>query len=117
MKTNSNLFNFVDMLRLQGDAVNKIAAQDFTLDELVEFEKFLVTLGKAYNASNIDELHRDFCYYANQFEMKTAQASMDEIEEADWLDADFFNLKLQVENMAALLVFDTPNGFFSEVRR
>lgn len=117
MKTNPNIFNFVDMLRLHDDAVNKIAAQDFTLDELVEFENFLVTLGKAYGATNIDKLHRDFCYYANQFEMKTAQASMDEIEEADWLDADFFNLKLQVENMAAILVFDTPNGFFSEARR
>ena len=117
MKTTNNLFNFVDMLRLQGDAVNKISAQDFTLDELVSFENFLVTLGKAYGAVNIDKLHRDFCYYANQFEMKTAQASMDEIENADWLDADFFNLKLQVENMAALLVFDTPDGFFSEMRR
>ena len=109
MRTNNNIFNFVDMLRLQGDAVNKIAAQDFTLDELVEFENFLVTLGKAYSASNIDKLHRDFCYYANQFEMKT--------ENADWLDEDFLNLKLQVENMAALLVFDTADGFFSEVRR
>lgn len=117
MKTNSNLFNFVDMLRLHDDAVNKIAAQDFTLDELVEFENFLVTLGKAYGATNIDKLHRDFCYYANQFEMKTAQASMDEIENADWLDEDFLNLKLQVEDMAALLVFNTGNGFFSEVRR
>lgn len=117
MKTNSNLFNFVDMLRLHDNAVNKIAAQDFTLDELVEFENFLVTLGKAYGATNIDKLHRDFCYYANQFEMKTAQASMDEIENADWLDEDFLNLKLQVEDMAALLVFNTGNGFFSEVRR
>ena len=117
MRTNNNIFNFVDMLRLQGDAVNKIAAQDFTLDELVEFENFLVTLGKAYGAVNIDKLHRDFVYYANKFEMKTAQASMDEIENADWLDEDFLNLKLQVENMAALLVFDTADGFFSEVRR
>lgn len=117
MKTSENFFNFVDMLRLQDNAVNKISAQDFTLDELVEFEKFLVTLGKAYNASNIDKLHRDFCYHANQFEMKTARASMDEIENADWLDEDFMSLKIQVEDMAALLVFDTANGFFSEVRR
>lgn len=117
MKTTTNLFNYVDMLRLQDDAVNKIALQDFTLDELVDFESFLVTLGKAYSTPNIDELHRDFCYYANQYEMKSAQASMDEIEHADWLDADFMALKLQVEAMAATLVFDTANGFFSEVRR
>jgi len=117
MKTGANIFNFVDMLRLHGDAVNKIALQDFTLDELVDFESFLVTLGKAYNAPNIDELHQDFCYYANQYEMKSAQASMDEIEHADWLDADFMALKLQVEAMAATLVFDTVNGFFSEARR
>ena len=117
MKTSENFFNFVDMLRLQDNAVNKISAQDFTLDELIEFEKFLVTLGKAYNASNIDKLHRNFRDCVSDYEKKIARASMDEIENADWIDEDFFNLKLQVEDMAALLVFDTANGFFSEARR
>lgn len=117
MKTSENFFNFVDMLRLQDNAVNKISAQDFTLDELVEFEKFLVTLGKAYNASNIDKLHNLFCDCTDDYEMKIARDSMDDIENADWVDEDFFDLKLQVEDMAALLVFDTANGFFSEARR
>lgn len=117
MKTSENFFNFVDMLRLQNDAINKISAQDFTLDELVEFEKFLVTLGKAYNAPNIDRLHQLFRDCTSDYEMKIAQASLDEIENAYWVDGDFFDLKLQVEEIAATLVFDTANGFFSEARR
>lgn len=117
MKTSENFFNFVDMLRLQDNAINKISAQDFTLDELIEFEKFLVTLSKAYNASNIDKLHQLFSDCVSDYEKKVTYASMDEIENADWIDEDFFDLKLQVEEMAALLVFDTANGFFSEARR
>lgn len=117
MKTTSNLFNFVDMLRVSNDEINKISAQDFTLDELIEFENFLHLLGKYYQVDNIEQMHRDFCYHANAFSNKCNIASIMEIETVDWLDEDFFGLKIMVEDMAASLVLYSGKPFFSEVRR
>lgn len=117
MKTTANFFNFVEMLKLEHDEVNNIAAQNFTLDELDEFERFLYVIGKAYNAPDIEKMHNHYLYTSKSYTISCNNASMSEIESADWLDEDFMNLKLQVEEMAALLVFDTANGFFSEARR
>lgn len=116
MKTNANFFNFADMLRLGHDEINNIAAQNFTLDELDELEKFLYILGTGYNVNNIDEMHKDYLWKHNQYEMSVKNIPMEELDDADWLDEEFFTLKLIVEDMANTLVLDGP-CFFSEARR
>lgn len=116
MKTNPNFFNFADMLRLHHNEVNNIAAQDFTLDELDELEKLLYVLGNGYNISNIENMHKDYLSEHKQYELSLKHTTLEELDDADWLDEQFFRLKIIVEDMAAALVFDY-RGFFSEARR
>ena len=119
MKTTANIFNYIAMLKLEHDEVNHIAEQDFTLDELKEFEYFVHTLGTAYNAGkSFEEKHSDFVSWANNYERICDNMSLEEIEEADWLDEEFLTLKVMVEDMASMLVLDgVAGGFFSEARR
>lgn len=117
MKTTQNLFNFVDMLKLSGNEINKIAAQDWTFDELRDFVDFLRCLGKMYRLSKVEELYRDFCAKANNYSNMCAIATLEEIENADWVDDLFLTAKLAAEDMAAELVLYSGIPFFSEVHR
>lgn len=119
MNTTANIFNYIEMLKLENNEVNHIAEQDFTLDELKEFEYFVYTLGTAYNAGkNFEEKHNDFMRWTANYEHICDNMSLEEVEEADWLDEEFFTLKAIVEDMASMLVLDgVAGGFFSEARR
>lgn len=117
MKTTPNLFNFVDMLRVSNNEINKIAAQDWTFDELRDFVDFIYLLGKQYRLSKMEELYRDFCRKANNYSNMCAVASLEEIENADWVDDLFLDAKLAAEDMAAELVLYNGIQFFSEVHR
>ncbi len=116
MKTTANFFNFVDMLKLEHDEVNNIAAQDFTLDELDELEKLLYVLGKGYDIDDIENMHKHYLSEHKQYDMSLKNITLEELDDADWLDEQFFTLKIIVEDMAAALVFNY-RGFFSEARR
>lgn len=116
MKTTANFFNFVDMLKLEHDEINNIAAQDFTLDELDELEKLLYVLGKGYDIDDIEEMHKRYLSEHNQYDMSFKNITLEELDNADWLDEQFFTLKIIAEDMAAALVFN-GHGFFSEARR
>lgn len=116
MKTNPNFFNFVEMLKLEHNEVNNIAAQDFTLDELDELEKLLYILGKGYDIDDIETMHKDYLWNRNQYKLSLENTPLEELDNADWLDEQFFTLKHTIENMAAALVFDY-RGFFCEARR
>lgn len=119
MKTNQNLFNFVDMLKVSNDEINHIAAQDWTLDELTAFADFIRGLGKWWGISKMEELYRDFCRKANNYSNTCAMVSVEELydKETDWIDDLFLEAKIAAEDMAAELVLYSGIQFFSEVHR
>ena len=117
MKTTQNLFNFVDMLKVSNNEINKIAAQDWTFDELRDFVWFIRGLGKWWGIPKMEELYRVFCDKANNYSNTCAMASVEEIENADWVDDLFFDAKVAAEDMAAELVLYSGVQFFSEVHR
>lgn len=117
MKTTQNLFNFVDMLKLSNNEINNITAQDFTLDELVDFADFLAMLGEHFRIKTLKEQYKDFVYWVNHYNRTCECMTLEEVETSEWLDEQFLELKIKVEDMATALVLDSGNPFFSEVHR
>lgn len=106
MTTKENIHNFIRLLEAQ--SVNGISALDFTLNELEAFVNFLEMLDTFYNSNRHAKDFSDFHYAAANYEQTISNAQMDNPDDLDWLDEQFFSLKLKAEDIAAEMVLDDP---------
>jgi len=123
MKKNNVILNTADNVHahvalLSVNAVNHIAAQDWTLDELEAFADFVRDMAALHGESRIaGEMYRDYKRYLHYYNETMEVATLEELEDPDstYLDDKFFLVKLAVEDMAAeLVLYSASRHYFSD---
>lgn len=116
LSTANNIHDHVMLLTV--NAVNHIAAQDWTLDELEAFADFIRDIAALHGETRIaGEMYRDYKRYLHYYNEVVEVATMEELEDPDaaWIDDKFFLVKLAVEDMAAeLVLYSASRHYFSD---
>lgn len=116
LNTANNIHNHVALLSCQ--AVNHIAAQDWTLDELEAFAEFVRDIAALHGETRIaGEMYRDYKRYLHYYNETIEVATLEELEDPDstYIDDKFFLVKLAVEDMAAeLVLYSASRHYFSD---
>ena len=116
LNTANNIHNHVALLTCS--AVNYIAAQDWTLDELEAFADFIRDIAALHGETRIaGEMYRDYKRYLHYYNEAVEVATLEELEDptSTWLDDKFFLVKLAVEDMAAeLVLYSASRCYFSD---
>jgi len=116
LNTTNNLHNHVALLSVS--AVNHIAAQDWTLDELSAFADFIRDIAALHGETRIaGDMYRDYKRYLHYYNEVVEASSLEELEDpkSTWIDDKFFLVKLAVEDMAAeLVLYSASRCYFSD---
>lgn len=116
LSTHNNIHNHIAMLSCH--AVNHIAEQNWTLDELEAFADFVRDMAALHGENRIaGEMYRDYKRYLHYYNETMEVASLDELEDpaSTYLDDKFFLVKLAVEDMAAeLVLYSASRCYFSD---
>ena len=114
--TTNNLHNHIALLSCQ--AVNYIAAQDWTADELEAFADFVRDIAALHGETRIaGEMYRDYKRYLHRYNEAVEVATLEELEDPSntYLDNQFWVVKLAVEDMAAeLVLYSASRQYFSD---
>ena len=114
--THNNLHNHIALLSC--NAVNHIAAQDWTLDELEAFADFVRNIAALHGETRIaGEMYRDYKRYLHHYNEAIEVATLDELEDPSntYFDNQFWVVKLAVEDMAAeLVLYSASRQYFSD---
>jgi len=117
LSTHNNLHNHIALLSCT--AVNHIAAQDWTSEELDAFANFVRDIAALHGETRIaGEMYRDYKRYLHYYNEAVEAASVEELEDptSTYLDDKFFLVKLAVEDMAAeLVLYSASRQYFSDV--
>lgn len=114
--THNNIHNHIALLTCQ--AVNHIAEQDWTLDELEAFADFIRDMAALHGENRIAVgMYGDYKKYLYWYNEAMEVVTMEELEDAKstYLDDKFFLVKLAVEDMAAeLVLYSASKCYFSD---
>ncbi len=114
--TTNNIHNHIALLSCQ--AVNHIAAQDWTLDELEAFADFIRDMAALHGEIRIaGEMYRDYKWYLHCYNEAVEVATLEELEDPSntYFDNKFWIVKLAVEDMAAeLVLYSASRHYFSD---
>ena len=117
LSTKNNLHDHTALLSCA--AVNHIAAQDWTADELDAFANFIRDMAALHGETRIaGEMYRDYKRYLHYYNEAVEIATMEELEDTNstYFDDKFFLVKLAVEDMAAeLVLYSASRQYFSDV--
>ena len=116
LSTVNNIHNHIALLTCQ--AVNHIAEQDWTLDELEAFADFIRDMAALHGENRIAVgMYGDYKRYLYWYNEAMEVVTMEELEDAKstYLDDKFFLVKLAVEDMAAeLVLYSASKCYFSD---
>ena len=114
--TTDNIHNHVMLLTCS--AVNHIAAQDWTVEELEAFADFVRDMAALHGQTRIaGEMYRDYKRYLARYSETVEMATLEELEDpnSEYIDNQFFCVKLAVEDMAAeLVLYSGAREYFSD---
>ena len=116
LSTKNNLHDHTALLTCT--AVNHIAAQDWTADELDAFANFVRDMAALHGETRIaGEMYRDYKRSLHYYNQAVEIATMEELEDPNstYFDDKFFLVKLAVEDMAAeLVLYSASRSYFSD---
>lgn len=116
LATKNNLHNHVALLSCA--AVNHIAEQDWTADELDAFADFIRDMAALHGETRIaGEMYRDYKRYLHYYNEAIEVATLEELENpaCTYFDDKFYLVKLAVEDMAAeLVLYSASRHYFSD---
>jgi len=116
MSTHNNIHNHIAMLTCS--AVNHIAEQDWTAEELEAFADFVRDIAALHGENRIAVgMYGDYKRHLYWYNEDIKAASPEELEDpaSTYLDDKFFLVKLAVEDMAAeLVLYSASRQYFSD---
>lgn len=116
LSTKNNLHNHIALLSCQN--VNHIAEQDWTTEELEAFADFVRDIAALHGQMRIaGEMYRDYKFYLARYSETVKFATLEELENpnSEYIDNQFFCVKLAVEDMAAeLVLYSGAHEYFSD---